>query len=74
MKDVCIYQNLERQLKLNDIEKVDLMKILGVNQNAITQKLNGGEIITFNEAIIIRDYLKNTSGTNFELEYLFRKD
>lgn len=74
MKNICIYENLEYQLKLNDINEVDLMGVLGVNQNTITQKLNGKSIITFNEAIIIRDYINKTTCNNFTLEYLFRKD
>lgn len=74
MKSIGIYNNLEDQLKLNNIKRLDLTEVLRLNPNGVTRKLSGKSKMTFDEAIVIRDYLQEKTGRSFELEYLFRKD
>lgn len=73
MKIKGIYKNLEREMVLAKIKRVDLVKILPFNQNTLTHKLDGRSEISLISATIIRDYLEKHTGKKFELEYLFEK-
>lgn len=74
MKNKGIYSNLEREMTLANIKRVDLEKVLPFNLNTLTRKLAGESPISLTEAMIIRDYLEQHTGKSLNLEYLFRKD
>ena len=73
MKIKGIYSNLEKEMKIAKVHRVDLVKVLPFNQNTITKKLDGRNRIYFDEAVTIRDFLHSKTGKKFDLEYLFRK-
>ena len=71
MKSKGIYNNLEKEMAIANVRRIDLEKVLPFNLNTLTSKLSGKSEITLNEATIIRDYLEKHTGKKFELEYLF---
>lgn len=74
MKAKGIYTNLEQEMKIANITRLELTKVLPFNHNTMTRKLAGDSNISLNEATIIRDYIKEKTGKFFELEYLFKKE
>ena len=74
MKIKGIYTNLEKELKDAKITRTDLEKILPFNINTVTRKLADETDISFKDATIIKDYLEEKTGKQFELEYLFDKE
>lgn len=74
MKKIGVYPNLERELELANIKRINLINILGVNQNTVTRLLSDKSQISVKKALLIKDYLSSKTGIEFTLEYLFRKD
>ena len=74
MKPKGIYTNLEKELKTANITRLELAEILQLGINTITRRLSVSSNIPYDEAIIIRDYIKEKTGKFFELEYLFKRE
>ena len=76
MKIKGIYENLELELKKANITRTILKKekVFNFGINTLTRKLAGETSITFNEAVLLRDYIFKKTGKFHELEYLFRKE
>lgn len=74
MKIKGVYTNLEKEMKDANVKRIDLEKILPFNKNTVTRKLAGRTGLSVEDANIIRNYLEEKTGKQFELEYLFNKE
>lgn len=69
-----MYEELNKLLRANNITHKDIAEKLSINSlGTVSLKLNGKSIITFNEALGIKELLEAKTKKKYKLEELFKK-